>query len=65
MRPGVEQDDPDLRKVYDLMHLHELVKMGYAESNDSDLEKAREKVDRVIMMLREGGKIKASNLVEY
>ncbi|KAI9792587.1 MAG: hypothetical protein M1816_002107 [Peltula sp. TS41687] len=52
-----EQDDPELKKVYDLMRLHELVKKGYGAGKDSESElmKARELVDGVLVRMGEEG----------
>lgn len=53
--PGSKENDPDLKKVYDLMNLHEMVKTGYAQTHDSELRKAREEVDRMVTILRGRG----------
>ncbi len=48
-----DEGDPDIRRVYQLMELHEVVKRRYGEGHDSQLDKARKEVDELLHQLKE------------
>lgn len=43
-----DDDDPDIRRVSELMSLHELVKRRYGEGANSNLQRARRDVELVM-----------------
>ena len=46
------ETDPDLRRVFDLMELHETLKLRHARGQDAGLEEARRQVDAAVKLLR-------------
>ncbi|KAK5172256.1 uncharacterized protein LTR77_003894 [Saxophila tyrrhenica] len=48
---GGAQDDPDLKRAKDLLHLHSTVKLAHQDGTDRELNEAREAVEKVLRAL--------------